>query len=504
MVQTFIVSNRVATPRKSNEINAGGLEVAIRGALRGQHGTWLGWSGTVSNKSELSVRTIDDGDMRYMVTDLSREEYDEYYKGFANSVLWPILHYRVDLAEFSRRDLTGYMRVNERLANELHKVLQPDDIVWVHDYHLIPFAKILRDMGHQNRIGFFLHVPLPPPEILTALPNYEQLLSAFRAYDLVGFQTETYTANFARFLATEYGLPHHVPRGRIMDAHRMRIGTFPVGIDAHGFRADAERAVKSAYVRNVLGSLGGALVIGVDRLDYSKGLPLRFEGYESFLRARADMRGHVTYLQITPKSRSQIPEYADIQRELERAAGRINGDFGDAGWTPIRYVNRAHSQQELAGLYRAARVGLVTPLRDGMNLVAKEYVAAQDSADPGVLILSKFAGAAAHLREALLVNPHDREAVGAAIARALEMPLAERQARHKALFEALRLSDITSWANNFLKTLQTDPVSRPRRKNAPRQSQRELWLALERMSEEPLPEPEERIWPVALGSLPLI
>ncbi len=461
MARVYIVSNRVSAPRKTAEQSTGGLEVAVRAALKRQQATWFGWSGTVSAERELGVRNIESGDIHYLVTDLTREEYEEYYKGFANSVLWPILHYRLDLAEFSRRDLSGYMRVNERLARELHKVLKPGDVIWVHDYHLIPFAKILRGLGHENRIGFFLHVPLPPPEILSALPNCEELLSGFLAYDLVGFQTEMYAANFARFLAQEYGMPNHIPRGNLDGAARMHLGTFPVGIDAQDFRAAAEKALKSAYVRKVLASLGGAMIIGVDRLDYTKGLPLRFEGYESFLKSHPHARGAVTYLQITPKSRSQIREYAEIRRQLEGAAGRINGNFGDAGWTPIRYVNRAHSRHELAGLYRAARVGLVTPLRDGMNLVAKEYVAAQDPDDPGVLILSKFAGAAAELRDALLVNPHDREAVGAAIARALDMPLDERKRRHRALFEAVRKSDIARWAENFLDTLEHEPATQP-------------------------------------------
>lgn len=474
MARVYIVSNRVSTPRKNGENSAGGLEVAVRAVLRRHPGTWFGWSGTVSSERDLTIRSIESGDMHYLVTDLTREEYEEYYKGFANSVLWPILHYRLDLAEFSRRDLSGYMRVNERLARELHEYLEPDDVIWVHDYHLIPFAKILRDLGHDNRIGFFLHVPLPPPEILTALPNYEQLLSGFLAYDLVGFQTETYTANFARFLAQEYGMPNHIPRGNLGNAARMHIGTFPVGIDAQGFRAEAEKAVDSSYVRKVLASLSGALIIGVDRLDYTKGLPLRFEGFECYLKSHPHARGDVTYLQITPKSRSQIPEYADIQHQLERSAGRINGNFGDAGWTPIRYVNRAHSRHDLAGLYRAARVGLVTPLRDGMNLVAKEYVAAQDPADPGVLILSKFAGAAAELHEALLVNPHDREAVGAAIGKALDMPLAERKRRYRALFDAVQKSDIFKWAENFLETLEHEPTSH---------STSVMWSALEARKE---------------------
>jgi trehalose 6-phosphate synthase len=233
----------------------------------------------------------------------------------------------------------------------------------------------------------------------------------------------------------------------------MRIGTFPVGIETRDFTRLAGRAVKTKFVQQVLQSIPGSLMIGVDRLDYSKGIPNRLEAYERFLRSHPQWHDKITYLQITPKSRSTIREYAQMEQEVNAITGRINGAFSDAAWAPVRYVNRPYSRTALAGLYRAARVGFVTPLRDGMNLVAKEYVAAQDPEDPGVLVLSRFAGAADEFRAALLVNPYDPEAVGAAIARAIAMPKDERRKRHAELYAALLRNDISSWGDRFLKAL---------------------------------------------------
>ena len=472
MERTFIVSNRVSVPRRKKEPSAGGLEVALRATLQRRAGIWFGWSGSVSKAEEIRVRRIEHDGLSCTVTDLTHEDYEEYYQGYANSVLWPVLHYRIDLAEFRRRNYSGYMRVNTRLAKELHALLEPGDTVWVHDYHLIPFAQILRDMGHDNRMGFFLHVPLPPADILTVLPNYQSLFGSLRAYDLVGFQTEHDCANFARFYAREFGGAAHVGSDGRLGRERMRVAAFPVGIDALDFRRKAEQSAHSDYVRDVVQSAVGPLIIGVDRADYSKGIIHRFEAFENFLRAHPERRAEVTYLQITPKSRSQIRGYAQLERSLESAAGRINSEFGDARWTPIRYVNRSHTRTELAGLYRCSRVGLVTPLRDGMNLVAKEYVAAQDPADPGVLILSRFAGAAAELSAAVVVNPYDCEAMAAAIAQALAMPLEARRKRHETLFAALLKNDIATWGERFLDALAKpiQPLPRSvRREETPEQ-----------------------------------
>jgi trehalose 6-phosphate synthase len=454
--QLVIVSNRVSIPEKNADLRAGGLEVAVNAAFKNKSGIWFGWSGKVTAHTRITTEKVHDK-ITYITLDLSREDHKEYYNGFANRVLWPILHYRVDLAEFSRRDLSGYLRVNDHFAHELHKVLAPDDLVWVHDYHLMPLAKALRERGHNNRIGFFLHIPCPPPEMLTALPHHERLIPALCDYDLVGFQTGDDAFNFSRYLARECGL-HDRDFNFMVDGRTMRVGVFPVGIETAAFAHLAEGSERTPLVRKVLASLAGrALIIGVDRLDYSKGMLHRLAAFEAFLQGNPQWRGKVTYLQIAPKSRSEIPEYADIAAGIGAAAGRINGAYGEAEWTPIRYVNRAYSRATLAGLYRAARVGLVTPLRDGMNLVAKEYVAAQDPEDPGVLILSRFAGAAHECREALLVNPYDPDSVAAAIAQALAMPLPERRERHKANFDVLARNDIQAWADRFLAALQREP-----------------------------------------------
>lgn len=450
MARVFIISNRVAVPRAGAQ--PGGLEVALKATLRKHPCVWLGWSGELSDSP--TTRTVTSGRNSYVVTDLDKEDFEEYYNGFANRVLWPIFHYRLDLAEFSRRDLSGYLRVNNRFADELAKRLTPDDVIWVHDYHLIPLAKALRERGVQNRIGFFLHIPLPPPEILAAMPNHDRLIPALGSYDLVGFQTDDDAANFARYLARELGAPAHITMRLNEEARVMRIGTFPVGIETREFTRRAARSVRTQLVRQVLKSIPGVLMIGVDRLDYSKGIPARLEAYERFLEAHPEWRGKITYLQITPKSRSQIKEYSDMAKAVNTMAGRINGTYSSVTWSPMRYVNRPYSRTALAGLYRAAKVGLVTPMRDGMNLVAKEFVAAQDESDPGVLILSRFAGAAAELGAALLVNPYDPDAVAAAIARAMAMPLEERRRRHDTLYAALLRNDIADWGDRFLAALR--------------------------------------------------
>jgi trehalose 6-phosphate synthase len=458
LAQLVIVSNRVAIPDKNAKQRAGGLEVAVNAAFKHRSGIWFGWSGKVTTHTKIATQKIVHNEITYITLDLSKEDHREYYNGFANRVLWPILHYRIDLAEFSRRDLSGYLRVNDNFARELQEVLGPDDLVWVHDYHLMPLAKALRERGHKNRIGFFLHIPCPPPEILTALPNHERLIPSLCEYDLVGFQTGDDAFNFSRYLTRECGLHSH-DFNYMVGKRTMRIDVFPVGIETSAFGRLAQRSERLPLVQRVLESLvGRALIIGVDRLDYSKGIAHRLSAFERFLQTQPDWRGKVTYLQIAPKSRTEIPEYADIEREIGAAAGRINGAYGEADWTPIRYVNRAYSRSTLAGLYRAARVGLVTPLRDGMNLVAKEYVASQNLDDPGVLILSRFAGAARECQAALLVNPYDPDSVAIAIGRALSMPLVERRERHKSLFEVLSHNDVQYWAARFLGELEREPA----------------------------------------------
>ena len=465
MARLVVVSNRVSVPAGDGSKRAGGLEVALRPTLQRNGGVWLGWSGKVAAAADqLETRSVTYKNVEYVVTDLMKDDYQEYYNGFANRVLWPILHYRLDLAEFARRDLSGYFRVNEHFASELEKVILEDDIIWVHDYHMIPLAAALRRRGHCNRIGFFLHTPLAAPEILTSLPNHDHLIPLLLDYDVVGFQTNSDSENFVRYLLSECDAQQarvfETAGGQItlrLNGKQTQIGTFPVGIEPRTFARLARRNVRSPLVQELVASLGDrSLMIGVDRLDYSKGLIQRFEAFDLFLANHPDWVGKVTYLQITPKNRSEIPEYAELELDAGSAAGRINGKYGEVSWTPIRYINRVYSRSALAGLYRTARVGLVTPLRDGMNLVAKDYVAAQDPDDPGVLILSRFAGAATAMRQALLVNPYDAESVAGAMARALAMSLDERQSRHRALLAVISDYDVNRWQQEFLAALRGD------------------------------------------------
>jgi trehalose 6-phosphate synthase len=468
LARLVVVSNRVSSPKSGTR--AGGLEVAVMASLKRNPGIWFGWSGRLSTHV-LATRTIEGDPVSFVLTDLPKEAYAEFYYGFANRVLWPILHYRLDLAEFSRQDLSGYTQINEHFADELDELLKPDDVVWVHDYHFLLLAKALRERGHKNRIGFFLHTPFPPVEIITGLPHHERIISALSHYDLCGFQTETDAANFARYLESECRYPGDRKSGYNTGERVVRIGDFPVGVETENFNKLARRAIKSSFVGGVLSSLSGrSMIIGVDRLDYSKGIQNRLEAFERFLGTYPEWQDNVTYLQITPKSRSEIPEYSDMERNVSSTVGRVNGKYGEASWTPIRYVNRAHTRTALAGLYRGARAALVTPLRDGMNLVAKEYVAAQDAEDPGVLILSRFAGAAMECKPALLVNPYDTEAVASAIHRALTMPVEERRARHKALYDIIAKNDINDWPGRFLSALTGAPTidAKPAANPAPR------------------------------------
>ncbi|HEY4344686.1 MAG TPA: alpha,alpha-trehalose-phosphate synthase (UDP-forming) [Parvibaculum sp.] len=457
MSRLIVVSNRVAVPQPGAKA-AGGLAVAVNAALRERGGVWFGWSGRIVENPSPEPEVTNSGNIDYCVTDLTSADLQEYYNGFANRVLWPLMHYRVDLAEFSRSDLSGYMRVNRDFADQVSRMLKPDDVVWIHDYHLMPLAKFLRERGHMNKIGFFLHIPFPSLEIIQALPHHREVTAALVHYDLVGLQTQNDSHNFMRYLESLGGKTQAAGSTVAVEGRKVQIGAFPVGIETAEFARCARRVSRSAFVKEVKISMSGrSLVIGVDRLDYSKGIPERMDAFERFLVANEGWHNRVTYLQVTPKSRSEVREYAEMEQLINAKTGQVNGDFGEAIWTPIRYVNRSYSRTALAGLYRMADVGLVTPLRDGMNLVAKEYVAAQNPDDPGVLILSQFAGAAFELGEgALLVNPHEAEAVAAALKRALEMSIDERRLRHSRMLRTLLDNDIHQWAARFLAALTDD------------------------------------------------
>jgi trehalose 6-phosphate synthase len=381
--------------------------------------------------------------------------YRDYYLGFANSVLWPVFHNRLDLASFDNGYYDAYRRVNARFADSIAPQVRPTDTIWVHDYHLIPLGAELRKRGIDNPIGFFLHIPFPPADVMPSISQHEELGHSLAAYDLVGLQTMKDTSAFLDYVQRQLG-------GRILNDARVRLGdgtlmcgSFPVGIDTEDFARAAQQAGHRRDDRSAFPArLDLCHVIGVDRLDYSKGLLQRFEAFGKFLQSNPHRLGHVSFIQIAPPTRQGLTPYKDMENELARLSGSINGLYGNLDWTPIRYINRALPRQRLAGLYRGARVGLVTPIQDGMNLVAKEYVAAQDPADPGVLVLSKFAGAAEELHDALIVNPYDVDDMAAAIETALRMPLDERVRRHKHMYERVRKGDIHNWGRTFIKQME--------------------------------------------------
>lgn len=452
MARLVIVSNRVGLPSPRGG-RAGGLAIGVAEAMRGEV-LWFGWSGEVVDAPEPAVRTLERGRAAYAVVDLSESDYRRFYLGYANGTLWPLFHYRLGLVEFRREDLDGYLEVNAAFAQLLAPLLRPDDRIWVHDYHLIPLADALRRLGVGNRIGFFLHVPFVPAAMFAILPRGADLLRTTAAYDVVGFQTEPDRRHFLDCVRTTLDAAIDDDGVFAFDGRRTRTGAFPIGIDAAAFARLAKRREGSREIAVFKQSLGNrALLIGVDRLDYSKGLANRFDGFARFLDRFPEHRGRVSYLQIAPRTRNDLAQYRALRRDLDRLAGAINGRFADPEWMPLRYMTRDVPRASLAGFHRLARVGLVTPFRDGMNLVAKEFVAAQDPGDPGVLVLSRFAGAAQELAAALLVNPYDPDEIAEAIATALRLGRDERRRRWQALDEAVQRSTAKAWCRSFLAAL---------------------------------------------------
>jgi trehalose 6-phosphate synthase len=443
MARIVIVSNRVVPPRKAAQ--AGGVAVAIADILRGRDGLWFGWSGNIQEDVALDPQLeTARADTLIATLPITAEEYNGYYLGYANSVLWPVFHNRVDLAQFEAGFYHKYKSVNCRFAAALSRLLRPDDVIWIHDYHFIPLAGALRALGVTNRIGFFLHIPFPPSQAMLAIPEHVELARSLAAYDLVGLQTTTDVANMIDYL--EHGIGGRIlPDGRIRVADRiLAVSSFPVGISATRFTASRERIAATPKKQ------GLRRIIGVDRLDYTKGLPQKFRGFGRFLQQNPAYHNGVILTQIAAPTRESVEAYSDVRSELESLSGAINGNYSSLDWVPIHYINRSVARSKLPATYRVADVGLVTPLRDGMNLVAKEYVAAQDPQDPGVLVLSRFAGAAEQLTEALIVNPYNVDEIAAALRTALSMPATERRERHGRLLAKILADDASHWCASFL------------------------------------------------------
>jgi trehalose 6-phosphate synthase len=451
MSRLVVVSNRVA-PIQEGEATTGGLAAGVLDALRQKGGIWLGWSGNIRDIPEQHPEQSV-GAISLFTIDLSRQDYDLYYRGFANGTLWPVLHYQIGLGRFEWPEYEGYRRVNAMFAQALAKLVRADDLVWVHDYQLLYVAEAARATGLLNRIGLFLHAPFPAPGVFMTIPAHADLFRAVCQYDLLGFQTEADRTAFIDYAMRYAGGSMQGSVLSIFD-RVVRTGVYPIGVHVDEVRASAESPRYRRQATRIRAALLDRLILSVDRLDYSKGLPQRFAAFERFLAEYPSHHGVVTFMQIAPPSRSDIETYQVIRRQLEGETGRINGRFAEVDWEPLRYLNKSFDRNVLMPLYAAAQACLVTPLRDGMNLVAKEFVAAQDPDDPGVLILSEFAGAARELRDALLINPYDEAGMAEAMDRALLMPLEERQERHRAMLAIMRENSLERWRDRFVADLR--------------------------------------------------
>lgn len=455
MSRLVAVSNRISVPKRGAA--PGGLATGLLAAMQARRGLWFGWDGETTETPVTEPSVIRKDGVTYASLDMDKAEYQDFYLGFCNGTLWPLFHYFIDGFRYNDAQYEAYQRMNQRYARHLAPLLEEDDLIWVHDYHLFPLAQKLRDVGVSAPMGLFLHIPFPHIEVLRVLPVYGELLQSMLAYDVLGFQTEPDMQAFRSAVASVWGAQalasdHTVTLG----GRHVVTGVYPIGVDVEAIQKEAVESQASEPVkRMVAGLLGRKLMIGVDRLDYSKGLVERFKAYERFLETHPENQNRVTFLQIAPLSRSDVRAYAEIRRDLEQTTGRTNGRFADTDWTPIRYLNRNFPHDVLMGFMRSAQVGIVTPVRDGMNLVAKEFVAAQDPADPGVLILSTMAGAARELTGGVMVNPYDSRGMAHAIQQAFNMPIAERRERHRAMIDVLRSNSIHAWHTSFVDTLES-------------------------------------------------
>lgn len=440
----IIISNRVSLPRAS-KANAGGLAVAMNGVLQNRGGIWMGWSGKTNDSPQL--RSSTHGDVTYLLQDMTREDYELFYLSYCNGILWPLLHYNIGLTDFSWPAYEAYKNVNQQFARHLKDCAQPSDPIWVHDFHFIPLAYYLRELGMKNRIGFFLHTPFPSKEVLLTLPVHKEMMEHLSAYDVVGFQTRRDLQSFQEYASPDTAIANYGARDTFF-------GHFPISIETERFACASRKAMRSKELEALKASLGERrLILGVDRLDYSKGILQRMKAIEEVLGMHSEWHGKFSFMQIAPPTREEVQQYAQLRSEVESLVGHINGKFTTLDWVPIRFLARGIRRELIAAFYRLARICLVTPLRDGMNLVAKEFIAAQDPLDPGVLILSRFAGAAEELQQALLVNPYDIQEMAGAILQALAMPLAERQERWQSMFDTISRQTLTKWHEDFLSAL---------------------------------------------------
>lgn len=460
--RVIVVSNRLPLTLKSvgdawqSRKTAGGLATAMRPVLQESEGIWIGWTGETSPTDDEKRRALIDSwakQHRYFAVDLDPETAHGFYEGIANQALWPVFHHFPSLLLFDPGDWKAYVRANEIFRDEILKHLRPNDLVWIHDYHFLLLPQMLREAVPNISIGFFLHVPFPSSSVFRILPRREELLRGMLGADYVAFHTYRYLQNFRTSSLRLLGLSSQMDRAEV-GKRVVKLDALPIGIAANDFNVLLTR---NEDTRKQLTELKQRyhyrkIILAVDRLDYTKGIPERLRAYKRFLKNFPEWQGKVVLIQIAVPSRERVPKYSKLRKEVDELIGEINGDWSTANWSPITYVRRSLPQSELAALYAAADVALVTPLRDGLNLVAKEYVACKSSGD-GVLVLSEFAGAAAEMGEALLVNPYDEEGVSETIARALSLDEPERRERMLALYRRVHKNNVFAWGRRFVENL---------------------------------------------------
>ncbi len=458
----LVISNRLPDMRHVDDQgddrkkNVGGLISALEPALRSRRGMWLGWSGRIVPASEPVTTGVSEvgreASVQLAWVDYTEAWYRNYYSGFCNGTLWPLFHSIPSRVAMSDAAWSAYREVHEAFGDFATQVAQNQATIWVHDYHLLLLGQVLRQRGHVGPMGHFLHIPFPSVDMFAMLPWAGQILDAMLDFDLLGFHTPQHVANFRSCVAgllpakVADDVIHH--RGRTTHLAAMPIGIIP---DAFQETPDPSAVEEVEGLMRILGN--AKLVLGVDRLDYTKGIPERLLAFGRLLELFPEWRGNVSLVQISVPSRADVPLYAEQRATIESIVGRLNGEFGEATWMPVRYLYRSYGRQQLTQLYRAAAVGYVTPLRDGMNLVAKEYVAAQDADNPGVLLLSQFAGAAVEMQDAVLTNPYHIDGMARDLHRALVMQEEERKTRHAKLLATVQRSNAVTWAESFLDAL---------------------------------------------------
>jgi trehalose 6-phosphate synthase len=432
----------------------GGLVSALHPVLRDRSGTWIGWSGGID-----STPYVPDMDgIRMRSVPLSESDYENYYEGYANSTLWPLYHDAVETPAFHRRWWEAYQRVNRRFAQVVADYAERDSMVWVQDYHLQLVPAMLREMRPDVRIGFFMHIPFPPSELFMQLPRRSELLRGMLGADLVGFQTTAGAENFCRLAARLLGVEVNGAKLEI-DGRTVRTGPFPISIDFEEMQELGRRPDVIQRARALRADLGdpGKVILGVDRMDYTKGIEHRLKAYRELLTDGRVKVQDTVMVQVAVPSRERVEQYKMLRDKVEREVGRINGEFGRVGVPAVHYLNQSFDRPEVAALYLAADVMAVTPLRDGMNLVAKEYVAARVD-NGGALLLSEFTGAAAELPESYLINPHDVDSMKDTLVKALDTTPAENRARMRAMRRRVRAHDVRAWAKSYLKALEQPNV----------------------------------------------